>query len=59
MEKSSKIIPHPKHYWAVYDGKSVAFEGTFKACWDWFVKNYGICKVKDLAAGGIRIARKS
>lgn len=46
-------------YWAVYEGKSIRFEGTFTQCWTNFVSEFGDSTLADLHARGIRVARKS
>jgi hypothetical protein len=59
MTDSKKVIPHPRHYWAVFHQTEVMFSGTFKECWDFFVESHGNQKLKQVVDAGYRIARKA
>ena len=52
MEKSRK------YFWAVFQGRDVLFEGSFKECWQHLVDNYCNSTVRTLVEQGIRVGRK-
>ena len=54
----NKIIPHPRHYWGVYDNKDgLLFDGTFNECWNHLITNYQQYTVAMLERDGICIKR--
>lgn len=58
MQKSTQNTSPKKFYWAVYDGKTVVYEGSFTQCWEYFTDTFANSTLKQLAADKIRVARK-
>ena len=44
-------------YWAIFKGTERIYTGTFKDCWEFFVRHYGRRTVSALQKDGIRIGR--
>lgn len=46
-----------KHYWAVFQGRQVLFEGSFTDCWQHLTERFADRAVSWLSDKGVRIGR--